>query len=171
MKKRILSILIMAVAASSYAASPNGRCSMLLVSSPQKTNGSYASTFSATSVIDLDFSLLFTTSLSRKLPGAHVARIDVFTPKGNLYERMSVPFASSKSLNKARVEGYRDLRDIVQLSSTSYKSKGYLRLKSTLPIAGTPVITSSLYGNWSAVAYIDKDSAPCAATAQFTVSQ
>jgi hypothetical protein len=96
--------------------------------------------FSATTVLDLEFR----TSVKRKVAAAHRLRFRVFTPKGHLYQELIVPFAGDGS---ARTP-----------------------IRARLPVGGTSISTSSLYGRWKVVPHLDGFTKPCAATTQFTIA-
>jgi hypothetical protein len=74
---------------------------------------------------------------------AHFVRLRVLTPKGHLYQEIQVA---------ERPAGRRS-------SSVS----------AQLPVAGTFIATSSLFGRWRVVPYLDDDAVPCGAGAAFTI--
>jgi hypothetical protein len=108
-------------------------CSVTAVRSPQVTR--LKRRFSATRIIDLEFD----TVLSRKTEGTGGVTLKVFTPNGHPYETL------------------------VPETTTDSRSRGSRRehLKARMPVAGTVIITSSLYGRWSVVPYSESDGAAC----------
>jgi hypothetical protein len=74
---------------------------------------------------------------------AHLVRFQVLTPKGHLYQELRAT---------ERPDGRR----------SKYVS-------ADLPVAGTFIATSSLFGRWRVVPYLDDDAEPCAAGAVFTI--
>jgi hypothetical protein len=64
-------------------------CSAVQVTSPQ-IQGPQLPLYSATRIVDLRFR----TILNRSLEGPHVLELRVYTPKGHLYQVLSVPFTA-----------------------------------------------------------------------------
>jgi len=127
-----LVLAVAAEAASSEAlASRRATCTVLGVASPQASETRRQ--FSATRVIDLEFVL--STRRGAALPLA----LKVFTPNGYLYETL--------------------LPQLVPSSQGRGGERG--RLTARLPVAGTAILTSSLYGRWSVVPYLQGDVDAC----------
>ena len=81
------------------------------VSSPEapQTDTDRAPRFKATDVEDLRFDLTFSQRLYEGLgSGDHVAELRVFTPRGRLYQTLSVPFTTNAARQgqKVKVDGY-----------------------------------------------------------------
>jgi hypothetical protein len=96
-------------------------------------------TFSATEILDLRLS----TQLRRQLQGSHVLQIKVFTPRGYAYQILTVPFTGTSG----------------QLQE----------LSATLPVAGTAIMSNSLYGRWTVEPFLD--GASCGVTRSFLLRQ
>jgi hypothetical protein len=92
--------------------------------------------FSASSILDLELE----AALAAKSKGQHQLEFKVYTPKGHLYQSlkaaMSVPEAKGERRRRER-----------QKRTAS----------ATLPVAGTTIVTSSLYGEWKVEAFLDGD--------------
>jgi hypothetical protein len=101
-----------------------------------------AGRFSARKTVDLAFRM----RLVRTDEDAHLVSFRVFTPKGHLYQEVQAVHRPASARRVASVS--------VQL-----------------PVAGTPIATSSLYGRWRVVPYLDDKPEPCAAGSVFTVVQ
>ena len=78
---------------------------------------------------------------------AHVVSFRVYTPEGYLYQKLQV--AESPDDEGGRVS----------------------RVSARLPVAGTFIATSSLFGKWRVVPYLDDDPEPCAAPSVFRLVQ
>lgn len=95
------------------------------------------------------FSARLTPSLDLRLRlrteggDAHAVRFQVLTPQGNLYQEIPTVY---------RPDGRRSAE-----------------ISVPLPVAGTFIATSSLFGRWRVVPYLDDDAEPCAAGAAFTI--
>ena len=102
----------------------------------------------------------------RPVPGdEHTVRVEIETPKGHLFQTLTIPFTSEPSQVGARraVDGFprpvevqlaRPSRPAIPAGATSV-------VVGRLPVAGTPIVHSSLYGRWRARAYLDDEIAPC----------
>lgn len=96
--------------------------------------------FSATKTLDLQFRM----RLRNKDEEPHVVTFRVLTPDGHLYQE-------------------------IQLLHRAVRGKRVATLSSPLPVAGTAIATSSLYGRWRVVPYLDGSARPCAAASAFTI--
>ena len=97
--------------------------------------------FSARKTLDLVFRMRF----SGRDQDAHVVTFRIFTPNGHLYQEVQV----MPRTGSARASS----------------------ISARLPVAGTVIATSSLFGRWRVVPYFDDSPRPCAAAAVFTVVQ
>jgi hypothetical protein len=107
-------------------------CSVAAIRSPQVDA---RRRFSATRVIDLEFDV----ALSPKVGEAERLALKVFTPNGHLYETLAPQPA---------------------IPSAGHGT-GRTRVIARLPVAGTPIVTSSLYGRWSVVPYLEGETDAC----------
>jgi len=142
------------------------------VSAPEVNAGAFGSSFSGVAVIDLKLSALFTQSRLAQLAGDHVIEFRVFTPHGHLYQSISVPFsADTKSKGQKRdVTGYPRPIPVEVLSKVTFETRSYWAATVTLPVGGTTITTNSMYGAWTAKAFIDGDGVPCGTDAIFTIT-
>src|SRR5262249_6880727 len=101
-----------------------------------------AGRFSARKTVDLTFRM----RLASTDEDAHLVSFRVFTPRGHLYQELQ---AVHRAGSARRVSS----------------------LRAELAVAGTAIATSSLYGRWRVVPYLDDSPEPCAAGAVFTVVQ
>jgi hypothetical protein len=170
-KTLLLTLLTLSLASATFAA--GGGCLAIATSSPQQAGGAFASTFSATKVIDVDLTVLFTQGVANRYTGDHVLEVKIFTPKGNLYQSISVPFSYDKTKKgqKNSVAGYPQPVDVKVLTEMTYQNGKQYGVNVTLPVAGTPILNNSLYGTWTAQAFVDGDRLPCSQTSSFTITQ
>jgi hypothetical protein len=134
--------------------------------------------FSARQILDLQFGAL----LRSRLTGEHVLNLRVYTPKGHLYQQLDVPFrggslagaaASSESGPRMRqVPGYPQPLPEQQLvaARTPTGQRGY-QVSARLPVAGTSIMLSSLYGKWKVVPHLDGGATPCGRATSFSITQ
>lgn len=133
--------------------SNRARCSRVYVSSPEHSSARRSRTkFSAAEIMDIQLQ----TRVSSKLAGQHTLELKIYTPKGNLYQSMKVQFdaASEKPASKnGRTRG----------------SRRYHEVSTLLPVAGTSIVSSSMYGKWSVEAFLDGAEEGCSRPKSFII--
>jgi hypothetical protein len=100
--------------------------------------------FSVRKTADLQFRMRLRTRDEE----AHVVSFRVLTPDGHLYQQLRV--------SDTREDG---------------EDERASRVSARLPVAGTFIATSSLFGRWRVVPYVDDDPEPCAAPSVFRLVQ
>jgi hypothetical protein len=148
-------------------------CAFILLSSPDQHDGAFAKTFSALTIADLKFSVLFSRPTSARLGGDHTVELRVFGPGGHLYQSLMVPFSSdSARAGQQRVlEDYPRPVTVELVGKTSYKGVEYSRIDLMMPVGGTSIVTSSLYGQWRVEAFVDGNAVACGRATTFTITQ
>ena len=133
-------------------------------------------TFSSRETVDL----LLRPRLRQDLRGQHVMQLKVFTPGGFLYQVITLPFVSATPDARGQsaaappprvVPGSPrplEVQRLVPASSGSGTRSEY-ELRARLPVAGTSIALSSLYGTWSVQPYIDGQTEPCGPATRFTI--
>jgi len=130
-------------------------CGAVSISDPERQRA--RDPFSVRKTLDLQFSMRVRT----RDDDVHVVRFQVFTPEGHLYQQVEAPPEVKKDNNK-RKDNEDDSDERVSHLS---------RVSARLPVAGTFISTSSLFGKWRVVPYIDDDPEPCAAPSVFRIEQ
>ena len=173
MKARSLMLSATVVTLMCFAGSALADCAGIAFASAQKGQGKFETTFSATEIMDIDFYVLFTVGAAQRLKGDHQAEVRINTPSGALYQSISIPFSSEtrKAGTSRSLPGYPRPIKVEILSSVGVGNSGNMAIPVHLPVAGTPIVTNSLYGTWSATVFIDNETLPCAKSAQFSISQ
>ncbi len=129
-------------------------CSALQVSSPEaptktQRRSKKAPTFSAAAILDLKLE----ATLSPAVKGQHQVEFKVYTPKGHLYQSLTAMTASSAAAQGGRTRGGKKTAAAVML-----------------PVAGTTIVTNSLYGQWKVEAFLDGErDAACAKPLSFVI--
>ncbi len=129
--------------------------------------------FSATEILDLQFQ----TTLSRPLKGQHVLELKVYTPRGHLYQVLRVPVTSPiQSVPAPRrreriVDGRASTFNDPAAKVVTDEPDGKPSLGATLPVGGTSIVTSSLYGRWTVTPHLDGSLEPCGPARQFRIEQ
>lgn len=153
------------------AASPR-QCPAVLVTSPVRGAERPAGTFSVSRALDLHFRAL----LRPPLPGEHLVELKLYTPNRHLYQTLTIPFRGSADEDgKARGRGWRKLPGfplpIEEQRPAAASLPGLPRfwVSSRLPVAGSYVTTSGLYGRWWVVPFLDRSSRPCGDPGSFVL--
>lgn len=165
-------LLAIAFTAATPLLAQSGGCVAVAVGSEQKGAGRFDATFATTEIIDLDFSVLFTPGAAKRFANDHVVEFRITTPHGNLYQSVTIPFSSddSKKGRKVTVPGYPDPIATVVPTAVTYGKGQHVRVAVRMPVAGTPIVWSSLYGQWTAQAFVDGEAIPCSKPATFTLT-
>lgn len=156
-------------------------CLAVMVSPQHETPGLPPGHFSANAAMDLDFVVF----LAQPAIGPRILRLQLFTPNGYVYQVLTVPFASGpppvpendsntgtakpSSVPQRRVSGFPRPLDEQTTGLASYQGVVRPNVKTTLPVAGTLITASSLYGLWRVVPYLDGLSMPCGSPVTFTL--
>ena len=130
-------------------------CPGVRVSAPNSQVPSRERTFSSRSVLELELR----PRVRRDLPGDHQMQLKVFTPGGFLYQVITLPLGETAAAPDPPTED-RDPATRIQPE-----------LVARLPVAGTSITLSSLYGRWSVQPYLDSQPSPCGPTTFFTISE
>lgn len=157
MRKSICAWLFpMLLLAAPLLAQPGGGCQVKVrdAAAPNADHGDFA----ATQVLDIALVVI----LSPSTTGDHLVRLRVLAPSGNLYQELAVAFSGASTAGAPRsrtVAGYP--RPLPVQAPRRDPGTGRPRVTATLPVAGTAIVSSSLYGQWRVEAYLDGASAPC----------
>ena len=141
---------------------PASGCSAIEVTAPGVRKQPRDLRFSTREALDLAFE----TRLERKVEdGDHVMHFKVLTPSGFLYQDLARPFSSGKPGRRDKHTGPvaalakpRDGRDSARPS-----------LHARLPVAGTSITMSTLYGRWTVQAFLDDHARPCSPPRIFAI--
>ncbi len=146
------------------ASTPTRRCGIRVRS--LQSRGSRQ--FSATKILDLDFHVRL-----RPTPaGERLVRIEIETPNGHLFQTLTVPFTSEsrRAGTRRAVEGFPRPVEVQLTRPVRGASHATTVVVGRLPVAGTPIVHSSLYGTWVARAYLDDEIEPCGRARAFFIS-
>jgi len=149
---------------------PRG-CSAIEVTAPNlKKQQPRSLRFSARDVLDL----VFVTELQQAVYGQHVLHFKVATPSGFLYQDLAMPFDWKRP---RRGFGSDDVVPaamgapnvpVQQLGPVMGRDHQFVEAR--LPVAGTSITMSTLYGRWSVQAFLDDQARPCSPASAFTIS-
>jgi hypothetical protein len=137
-------------------------------------------TFSSRETLDL----VFRPRLRRDLPGEHVMQLKVFTPGGFLYQVITLPFVGTAPRERSTRSGSRAASTAagpppprvvpgfprpLEVQRLQPVTRGTYELHARLPVAGTSITLSSLYGTWSVQPYLDGAARACGPATQFKI--
>jgi hypothetical protein len=168
-------------------------CGGVRVIAPQLRTQPVDLKFSSRQVLDLEFR----ARLRQDLDGEHLLQLKVLTPNGFLYQVITVPFVSSaptasRQMRQAKasageaqtvadaaspppryVPGFpRPLRvQRLRPVAGDATARTQYELDARLPVAGTSITLSSLYGRWTVQAYLDGQLEPCGPAVRFTIEE
>jgi hypothetical protein len=132
--------------------------------------------FSASATEDL----VAETRLIGDASGEHLLTLRWMLPGDHLYQESAVPFTSDPAatngsggsgggtgLAERRIPGYPFPVAVHAPGHGARATAGALLVEQRLPVAGTPILESSLLGRWRVTAFIDGQEQPCMNAVEF----
>jgi hypothetical protein len=121
----------------------------------------------ALEVLDLHFMVSF-----NQVDGDYLLELAVHTPNDHLYQVLTAPISTTaaKSEGTRQVAGFPFPMAVQHLQQDSTgKKQAYSGAILKLPVAGTQIISGSLYGSWQVKPFIDGQPADCGELYRFTL--
>jgi hypothetical protein len=151
----VLLLATLALGASAFAERRSGRCHAVRVRPGEAegrngNNGRSGRAFSATAAKDLVIEVSIPDAAA-SLP----VQVKLFTPRGRLFQVIDARAAESETTD-ARGRGRR--------------GRGRT-LSALFPVAGTPIVTNALFGEWRAEVYVDGAETPCVRPLEFVIER
>lgn len=156
---------------------PEG-CSAIEVTAPGLKWQPRRAAFSTKQILDLEFE----TRFERAVYGEHVLHFRVFTPSGFLYQQLDAPFVWPRPSYRHNYGRDKDEPETVaasvsfplglpvqQLGDFARHGRPRDAVQARLPVAGTSITLSTLYGRWSVQAFLDDRTRPCSPVRPFTI--
>ena len=175
-------ILPVLIAASQLAALPapaSRVCSAVEVVAPEQRKATKKRKFSAKKTLDLQ---LHTYLRSRRsISGDHLLHLKLYTPRGYLYQTITVPFyRQPRQAEKPRPEdlefepvrvvpGFPRALDVQKTTRVREGRRRFDQVTARLPVAGTSITLGSLFGRWTVVPFLDDGTAPCGRSRRFSI--
>lgn len=148
-------------------------CGALAISSPEQpvVGKKPVSSFSATRIVDLNLDLLLPEQARKS--GVSLVEYRVFGPSGNLYQSITLPvsFDNVPVGTTAPVPGYPSPLPVQVATPVLLKKTTTYKVMARLPVAGTLIVSSSLYGGWTSTAFLDGKPISCTGDGSFTISK
>jgi len=190
-----IALVLLASQAAAPAALTSNVCIATNVVAPGERRGRGAPSFSASDTLDLELRV----RVREVLVGDHVLRLKLLTPRGHLYQTITVPFrfaSPDPDVNRERdpgrgeagtrkaatreggrnatmvVPGYPRPLPVQTLGATP-RRRGNTpgAAVARLPVAGTSISLGSLFGDWTVVPYLDDQTAPCGPPRTFKIRE
>ncbi len=103
-----------------------------------------------------------------EIVGDHLLELRLITPRGHHYQTLTAAISTSTELAGARraVAGFPRALPVqvlqpVQVSSEAPDEPTQLGTELSIPVAGTTIVTSSLYGTWRIEVFLDGSEITC----------
>jgi len=154
-----------------------GRCSGVRVTASDRALPPKNMTFSSRETMDL----VLRPRMRQDVQGDHLMELKLFTPGGFLYQVIALPFVGATAPSGAQkaaappsrvVPGYpRPLEVQTLVPVRSSGTRGEYELRARLPVAGTSITLSSIYGTWSVQTFLDGQAEPCGPMTRFTIRE
>ncbi len=150
-------------------------CTGVRVTASDRTTPPADMTFSSRQTLDL----VLRPRVRRVAQGDHLMEVKIFTPGGFLYQSIAVPFVAAVQTTQGQqasapparvVPGYPRPLEVQQLVPA--RSPGgpiEYELQARLPVAGTSITQSSIYGTWSVQTFLDGQAEPCGPVTRFKI--
>lgn len=131
------------------------------------TSSEVAPVFDAPKILDLSFWI----GLPGGVAGEHVGHLTLITPRGGVYQIISVPFTGNFVVpgTVRSIAGYPFPVRLEGLKWYSVDSKRMRGIEVRVPVAGTHITDNSLYGRWRASFSIEGVKLPCTPMTTFTI--
>ena len=115
--------------------------------------------FPATKVLEIE------VTFDDGFTGDHVLHLKLTTPNGHHYQTLTAPISSSAEQRGASrtVRGYPRPLAVRVLAPATAEGLSGNAVTLELPVGGTAIVSSALYGTWTAEAFVDDDLGVCAA--------
>ena len=169
---RISFVLVIALLVSSFASAQVGqrdaaRCVGLELTSVENPDGWHQEKFAAYETSDIYFNYLF----PEKMEGEYLISLRIYTPNGHLYRQMDHPvILGGRAVEGGRkVAGYPYPVKVLTTNRTVMDERSYERARANFPVAGTSIMTSSLYGTWRVEILVDGQLQSCEKEIKFRI--
>jgi len=150
-------------------------CSAVEVTAPGLRKQPRDGRYSTRKILDLEFETRFV----RPVYGEHVLTFKVFTPSGFLYQELDVPFVWPKP-RRGKHDRFEPNAEPaanvslppglpVQVLGETHRGRTRDAVQGRLPVAGTSITMSTLYGRWTVQAFLDDRTRPCSPRRSFTI--
>ncbi|MEM9556090.1 MAG: hypothetical protein AAGC60_17670 [Acidobacteriota bacterium] len=118
--------------------------------------------------------LQLAVELAADFAGDSVLHLDLTTPRGHHYQTLTAAMTTAQPPTGAaatdgvalrRVDGFPRPLQVSRAERSGLGSRVLLRL----PVAGTPIVSSGLYGEWRVTPRLDDESAACGPSGRFLI--
>jgi hypothetical protein len=170
MSRAILPIMILSMAVASWSAAPQEHFCARVTVMDHLTDQVKPSPrpFAATEILDL----FFYVEIGGNIRGDHILSLEIYTPKGHLYQELTAAVTTVSNRDGLRIDvpGYPKPMNLQRLTAVNRGEQSHLQARLSLPVAGTLIVSSALYGEWTAKVKIDGEPMTCNRPVRFTIA-
>jgi hypothetical protein len=125
--------------------------------------------FSATEILEI----LFEVEIENGPPGEHRLELEIYTPNGHVYQVLAseITIQATKDGSEVRVAALANSSSLGHPNRIFTESNAATGVVPNFPVAGTLIVTNSLYGIWEVKPSLDGDSAVCTGPIRFNLLQ
>jgi len=125
--------------------------------------------YPATGILDV----IFEVGVDGVLSGDHLLELRVLTPNGHLYQVLTAPVTAdaAKTTSRVRVAGFPYPLQVQHLKPITVAKASASGVVLKLPVGGTLIVSTSLYGLWEVQPFLDRAAAGCAGPIRFQLIQ
>lgn len=144
-------------------------CVHVIATSVEAPHTARRQRFSAQKTTDILLNAVFTG----RIKGEHLLSIKLFTPHGYLYRQYDVPVAanSGRAPQDRKVEHYPYPVKEKFPQQNTIDGQRLQVVTIHFPVAGSNIVTNSLYGAWSVEVLMDGESQTCQDQGRFFISE
>jgi hypothetical protein len=153
-----------------------GQCAGVRVTASDRAVPPKDMTFSSRETLDL----VLRPRVRQNVQGDHLMELKIFTPRGFLYQVIALPFVGAAAQDahgqqaaappSRVVPGYPRALEVQRLvPARGSARRAEFELRASLPVAGTSITLSSIYGTWSVQTFLDGQAEPCGPVTRFTI--
>ena len=167
----LLGLAGLAAAASAQPPEDRGNCLEIILTGLERPLGAPETPrVSAAATVDLELAVLLSPRAARAED--LLVQLSFLTPRGYLYRTRDLPISPPEVEPRARrLRGYP--RPVAERPAREVLRGGcrWLEVQASLPIAGTQIVRSGLYGEWRVAAKVADLAPPCSGSLSFVLEE
>lgn len=121
-----------------------------------------------TEILDLEFNIQLDAD---GLGSNHILEVAFLSPDGHLYQKMTIAFTTTtKRISSRSLPGFPHPVPVQQASSRKVAGVGMVGVTTRLPVAGTAIVSHSMYGDWRFDLVLDGQDLDCVEGNEFAIT-
>jgi len=166
----LIAVTVAILAFAGWAGAAESICPSLAISSVEQPSDFGALKFSAVETSDIIVHVVLPQTFKEE----HVISLKFFTPAGHLYRQIDVPITpdiGSRTVESRRLPGYPYPVTVAVPEVRRVAGDTAPTVEIHLPVGGTSIVTSSLYGMWRVNGMVDGVELRCFRPLEFGIGQ